>query len=61
MYILLFYFSWHMQQILQSLEYTHLSQYHRAYIHVNFSSQLESLGLWQWAVFVVLHIQDKQW
>ena len=52
--------SWHLQQILQSLEYTHLSQYHRAYIHVNFASQLESLGLWQWAVFVVLHIEDKQ-
>ncbi|XP_052089696.1 nuclear pore complex protein Nup98-Nup96-like isoform X6 [Mytilus californianus] len=52
--------SWHLYQILQSLDYKHLSPYHRAYIHMNFASQLESIGLWHWAVFIVLHIEDKQ-
>ncbi|XP_076117192.1 nuclear pore complex protein Nup98-Nup96-like isoform X2 [Mytilus galloprovincialis] len=52
--------SWHLYQILQSLDYKHLSPYHRAYVHMNFASQLESIGLWHWAVFIVLHIEDKQ-
>ena len=25
---------------------------------VDFAAQLEAMGLWQWAVFVLLHLQD---
>ena len=52
------YFSWHLKQVLHSLMYTHLSEYHRASLHMNFASHLESLGLWEWAVFVSLHIDN---
>ena len=50
--------SWHLYQVLQSLEYTHLSQYHAGVLHSGFAAQLEGLGLWHWAAFVLLHIQD---
>ncbi|GFT07519.1 nuclear pore complex protein Nup98-Nup96 [Nephila pilipes] len=30
-------------------------------LHINFASQLESLNLWHWAVFVLLHHTDKEW
>ncbi|CAG5118199.1 unnamed protein product, partial [Candidula unifasciata] len=43
--------SWHLLQILQGLDYRHLSEYHTDTTHVSFASQLESLGLWHWAVF----------
>ena len=26
--------------------------------HVDFAMQLEAMGLWQWSIFVVLHLQD---
>ena len=48
--------SWHLLQILESLGYKHLSPHCRASIHISFASQLEALGLWQWAAFVLLHI-----
>ena len=50
--------SWHLYQVLQSLEYTHLSEYHSGMLHSGFASQLEGMGLWHWAAFVLLHIQD---
>ena len=50
--------SWPLYQVLQSLEYTHLSQYHAGLLHSSFAAQLEGLGLWHWAAFVLLHIQD---
>ncbi|XP_069129368.1 nuclear pore complex protein Nup98-Nup96-like isoform X2 [Argopecten irradians] len=51
--------SWHLHQSLDALGYRHLSSYHRNSIHMNFASQLESLGLWEWAVFAVLHIEQQ--
>ncbi|KAF8794857.1 Nuclear pore complex protein Nup98-Nup96 like protein [Argiope bruennichi] len=30
-------------------------------LHMNFASQLESLNLWHWAVFVLLHHTDETW
>ncbi|KAK3588728.1 hypothetical protein CHS0354_019194 [Potamilus streckersoni] len=51
--------SWHLSQVLQSLSYTHLSSFHRASLHMNFASQLEALDMWEWAVFVTLHIEDR--
>ncbi|XP_050416506.2 nuclear pore complex protein Nup98-Nup96 isoform X1 [Patella vulgata] len=52
--------SWHLLQVLQGLNYHHLSPYLTAAIHISFSAQLESIGLWEWAVFVVLHIHEAQ-
>lgn len=52
------FFSWHLLQVLESLGYHHLSDVHQSMICTNYASQLESLGLWQWAVFVLLHIRD---
>ncbi|XP_033744102.1 nuclear pore complex protein Nup98-Nup96-like [Pecten maximus] len=51
--------SWHLHQSLDALGYRHLSSYHRNSIHMSFASQLESLGLWEWAVFAVLHIEQQ--
>lgn len=50
--------SWHLNQVLHSLSYTHLSSHQRASLHMNFVAHLESLGLWEWAVFVALHIDN---
>lgn len=50
--------SWHLHQVLESLEYTHLSDTHAGILHSSFAAQLEGLGLWHWAAFVLLHVQD---
>ncbi|XP_071485377.1 nuclear pore complex protein Nup98-Nup96-like [Diadema antillarum] len=50
--------SWHVLQILQALGYSHLSPHRLAHLHTSFASQLESLGLWHWAAFVLLHIPN---
>jgi len=49
-------FSWQLSHVLQALEFTHLSEYHSAMLCTNFAAQLESMGLWQWAVFILMHI-----
>ncbi|KAK7096689.1 nuclear pore complex protein Nup98-Nup96-like [Littorina saxatilis] len=48
--------SWHLQCVLQALDFHHLSPHSRASLHANYASQLESVGLWHWAVFPLLHI-----
>ncbi|XP_027054853.1 nuclear pore complex protein Nup98-Nup96-like isoform X3 [Pocillopora damicornis] len=50
--------SWHLYQVLLSLHYTHLSERHAAMLHCEFAAQLEGLGLWHWAAFVLLHIEE---
>ena len=30
----------------------------REHHHLDFSMQLEAMGLWHWAIFVILHLQD---
>lgn len=30
-------------------------------LHMSFASQLESLNLWHWAIFVLLHHTDEEW
>ena len=50
--------SWCVWRILQALEYTQMSEYHAACMCGAFASQLETLGLWHWAAFVLLHIPD---
>jgi len=43
---------------LSSLGYKHLSPVHHTAICMSYASQLESCGLWHWAVFVLLHLHD---
>lgn len=50
--------SWFLQKVLQSLGYVHLSRWASDSLNVGFASQLESWGLWHWAVFALLHIED---
>lgn len=52
--------SWHLWSVLHALEIRHTSEYQSASIHMSYASQLESLGLWHWAVFPLLHIQDTE-
>ncbi|KAJ7996062.1 hypothetical protein DPEC_G00233180 [Dallia pectoralis] len=50
--------SWHLWSVLQSLHYTHLSLARQSLIHTSYAAQLESAGLWDLAIFVLLHIHD---
>ncbi len=54
------YFSWHMQQVLQSLGYTHISEEYHCLLQASFASQLETYDLWEWAVYVLSHIKSPQ-
>ncbi|XP_069679986.1 nuclear pore complex protein Nup98-Nup96 isoform X2 [Periplaneta americana] len=51
--------SWMLQQVLNALGYCHLSEYSSALVHTSFASQLESHGLWHWAIFVLLHLKNE--
>ncbi|KAL0994355.1 hypothetical protein UPYG_G00121060 [Umbra pygmaea] len=50
--------SWHLWSVLQALHYTHLSLARQGLIHTSYAAQLESVGLWDMAIFVLLHIPD---
>ena len=50
--------SWLLWQQLQALGYGHLSDTAAAQLTMTFASQLENNGLWQWAVFVLLHLNS---
>ncbi|GAB1604620.1 nuclear pore complex protein Nup98-Nup96-like isoform X2 [Argonauta hians] len=52
--------SWHLSQVLQSLQYRHLTKYQKECINHRFAAQLESLDLWEWAIFVLAHIEDDR-
>ncbi|XP_063241725.1 nuclear pore complex protein Nup98-Nup96 isoform X2 [Bacillus rossius redtenbacheri] len=51
--------SWLVMVIMDAIGYSNLSEYCAAQIHTSFASQLESHGLWHWAVFVLLHLKQK--
>ncbi|XP_052889086.1 nuclear pore complex protein Nup98-Nup96 [Anopheles moucheti] len=51
--------SWLLLQVLETLGYYHCSEFYRSKIHVEFASQLESHGLWQWAVYVLMQLNDQ--
>lgn len=53
-------FSWLLFNTLQSLGYTQMYEPYCNQLHINFASQLSSHGLWHWAIFVLLHIKDKE-
>ncbi|XP_041440603.1 nuclear pore complex protein Nup98-Nup96 isoform X1 [Xenopus laevis] len=48
--------SWHLWMVLQALNYTHLSEHRQGTLHASYAAQLENVGLWEWAIFVLLHI-----
>lgn len=50
------YFSWHLWSVLSAFGYSHTSSSFLVSLHTSFSAQLEAAGLWQWAVFVVQHV-----
>lgn len=52
--------SWMLYITLQSLGSYPLSIENDTSIHVNFAQQLENLGYWQLAVFVLLHINESK-
>lgn len=51
--------SWHLLQVLKGIGYGHCSKQSEIHLSVSFASQLENYGLWQWSIFVLLHIQDQ--
>ncbi|EDV94992.1 nuclear pore complex protein Nup98-Nup96 [Drosophila grimshawi] len=51
--------SWMLLQTLEALGYHHCTPLAEAQLHVDFASQLENEDLWQWAIFVQLHIKDR--
>ncbi len=51
--------SWHLWNVLQALNYNHLSTSCQGLLHVSYAAQLESAGLWDMAIFVLLHIPDS--
>lgn len=51
--------SWLLLQVLRGIGYHHCSESSEAHLHVSFAGQLEVNGLWQWAIFVLLHLRDQ--
>ncbi|XP_051537723.1 nuclear pore complex protein Nup98-Nup96-like isoform X2 [Myxocyprinus asiaticus] len=51
--------SWHLWNVLQALNYNHLSTSCQGLLHTSYAAQLESAGLWEMAIFVLLHIPDS--
>ncbi|NXA43427.1 NUP98 protein, partial [Eudromia elegans] len=47
--------SWHLWEVLRALHYSHLQRQGRGVLNASYAAQLESEGLWEWAVFVLLH------
>ncbi|XP_051732984.1 nuclear pore complex protein Nup98-Nup96 isoform X1 [Ctenopharyngodon idella] len=50
---------WHLWNVLQALNYNHLSTSCQGLLHTSYAAQLESAGLWEMAIFVLLHIPDS--
>ncbi|XP_042543523.1 nuclear pore complex protein Nup98-Nup96 isoform X1 [Dipodomys spectabilis] len=51
--------SWHLWEVLRALNYTHLSEQCEGVLQASYAGQLESEGLWEWAIFVLLHIENS--
>lgn len=52
--------SWHLTMALVALQYNHIPKFSIETLHDSFASQLQSTGLWHWAVYVLMHIEDDQ-
>ncbi|XP_021098891.1 nuclear pore complex protein Nup98-Nup96 isoform X5 [Heterocephalus glaber] len=51
--------SWHLWEVLQTLNYNHLEKPREGVLQASYAGQLESEGLWEWAIFVFLHIDNS--
>ncbi|NWS76773.1 NUP98 protein, partial [Crotophaga sulcirostris] len=52
--------SWHLWEVLRALNYTHLFKQSQGVLNSSYAAQLESEGLWEWAVFILLHEPDMR-
>lgn len=50
--------SWFIMQALKALGYSHLDEKIANKYHLSFASQLLSYNLWEFAIFVLMHIED---
>lgn len=50
--------SWLLHNLLQAFGFRHLSVSAAETLHTSFAAQLESWGLWPWAIFALLHLED---
>ncbi|NWI19266.1 NUP98 protein, partial [Crypturellus soui] len=50
--------SWHLWEVLRALNYSHLPRQSQGVLNGSYAAQLEAEGLWEWAVFVLLHEPD---
>ncbi|XP_068024646.1 nuclear pore complex protein Nup98-Nup96 [Melanerpes formicivorus] len=50
--------SWHLWVVLRALNFSHLSQQGQGVLTAGYAAQLESQGLWHWAIFILLHQPD---
>ncbi|CAH2226048.1 nuclear pore complex Nup98-Nup96 isoform X1 [Pelobates cultripes] len=48
--------SWHLWMVLQALQFTHLSEERQGVLHASYAAQLENVGHWEWAIFILLHV-----
>lgn len=51
--------SWHLYTIIKALGIHSLSADREDQLHCSYASQLEMVGLWEWSIFVLLHLQDE--
>lgn len=51
--------SWFLLQTLKTLGYRHCSPLAEAQLSTSFAGQLEMHGLWQWSVFVMMHLEGE--
>ncbi|NXN18036.1 NUP98 protein, partial [Indicator maculatus] len=52
--------SWHLWVVLRALNFSHLSQQSQGVLSAGYAAQLESQGLWHWAIFILLHQPDTK-
>uniref|UniRef100_A0A8C5M6P9 Nuclear pore complex protein Nup98-Nup96 n=1 Tax=Leptobrachium leishanense TaxID=445787 RepID=A0A8C5M6P9_9ANUR len=50
--------SWHLWMVLQALQYSHLPEEKQGLLHASYAAQLENVGHWEWAIFVLLHVTN---
>lgn len=52
--------TWHLTMALQALQYNHMTKFSIENLHNSFAAQLQSAGLWHWAIYVLMHIENDQ-
>lgn len=51
--------SWHLAMALLALGYKHVSRSCLDTLHESYAAQLQSMGLWHWSLYVLMHIEDE--